>query len=272
MWEPGACRMSCCRFHGLRRRCVDPKCSPQDIAQAKEIVAKMQLELTTYIVEHWTLVILACCSSLLYLLYGGQFMAIFYRGAGRGTHWHTNDARNSASGFQPIQSGITSTVDRIIRHIARGDTNSPYVSITSSFAIAYFYAMYCGKQRPDRSNHAFVYEIEIRDLVGASFRMIDPVVELSNVVPNLPDPPRHHHEGNFQLLHGVIGWHWLYRRHRNQNILLPPNPPNSGRPSTGTSVNVLPELHAAGRALRDAEILIYGGLPSAYIIAKHAVW
>ena len=72
-------------------------------------------------------------------------MAVYYRGAGVGTHWNNIDAMTS--GFTPKEPGGTASVDRIMLHIARADVKSPYISLTASFGIAYYYAQYFGVRR-----------------------------------------------------------------------------------------------------------------------------
>jgi hypothetical protein len=50
-------------------------------------------------------------------------MAILYKGAGVGTYWHTNDA--CANGFTLMKISTPFGVDRLVRHVAKEDFNSP---------------------------------------------------------------------------------------------------------------------------------------------------
>ena len=83
-------------------------------------------------------------------------MAILYKGAGVGTYWHTNDA--CATGFTPMKASAPFGVDRLMRHVARGDFNSPYVSLALSYGVAFSYAL-LGKARPTTKVPAYVYEM-----------------------------------------------------------------------------------------------------------------
>ena len=66
-------------------------------------------------------------------------MATFYKGAGIGTHWHTHDARRV--GFTARSPSTQPGPETLIEHIAIGTANSPYISLTRSYAVAWDYAM-----------------------------------------------------------------------------------------------------------------------------------
>lgn len=69
-------------------------------------------------------------------------MPIFYRGAGIGTHWHTNDAQQV--GFKARAPRTHPTDAELIRHIATDTDNSPYISLTCSRRVALSYAVFDG--------------------------------------------------------------------------------------------------------------------------------
>ena len=77
-------------------------------------------------------------------------MAIFYRGAGVGTHWHTNDPRLSGRGFTAWAPGLQNTPDRVIQHVYQGLTHSPYVSLSLSYPVALNYALEMGRSERNR--------------------------------------------------------------------------------------------------------------------------
>ena len=86
-------------------------------------------------------------------------MAIFYRGAGIGTYWYENDPIEQ--GFIAREPEMDPTTSRLMDHIARGTVNSPFISVTRSYGVAWNYAMSSGTQDPTRDDPAYVYEIEI---------------------------------------------------------------------------------------------------------------
>ena len=86
-------------------------------------------------------------------------MTIYYRGAGAGTYWHTNDAPQQ--GFIPQSPGGTPPRDRLINHIARGTVTSPYVSLTQSYGVAWSYAVFFGLIQPNQQTPAYVYNAAI---------------------------------------------------------------------------------------------------------------
>jgi len=55
-------------------------------------------------------------------------MPIFYRGAGVGTYWHSNNAQQT--GFTPRSPGTSATINALMHYIARGTVTSPYISLT----------------------------------------------------------------------------------------------------------------------------------------------
>src|SRR5260370_15284952 len=105
---------------------------------------------------------------------GDTRMPMFYRGAGRGTYWHANDAR--LTGFAPQAPGMMASTTRLMDNIARGTVSSPYVSLTRSYGVGLAYAAYSGRQRPTQANPADVYEIELDDPLPAGVQVPYPGV------------------------------------------------------------------------------------------------
>lgn len=108
-------------------------------------------------------------------------MAIFYRGSGIGTYWHLNDPIES--GFAARAPGMTPTITRLMLHIARSTVNSPFISITRSYAVAWRYAMLSSVKVPTVNTPAYVHEIEIQEPLPKGLELLDPVKEVANTLP-----------------------------------------------------------------------------------------
>ena len=111
------------------------------------------------------------------------FMATFYKGAGVGTHWHANDSRQV--GFTARSPQITPTTDALVEHIATSTVNSPYISLTRSYAVAWHYAVFSSKREPTPEIPAYIYEIEIDDSLPHGLNLLDPVKEVVHILPQL---------------------------------------------------------------------------------------
>ncbi|RKU36878.1 hypothetical protein C6496_10955 [Candidatus Poribacteria bacterium] len=186
-------------------------------------------------------------------------MATFYKGAGIGTHWHIHDSRRV--GFTARAPETESTTAALIDHITKGTLNSPYISLTRSYAVAWDYAMRGGTQTPILGDPGYVYEIEIDSPLPLGLEILDPIKE---VALNLPSPigvdfeagyPFYQHNGLPTFLLGVVspGDMSHFRIGRQ------PQPPGPGLPCPP---NLTPRLEALVNALRDAEILFHGSIPS----------
>jgi hypothetical protein len=193
-------------------------------------------------------------------------MAIFYRGAGIGSHWHANNAR--LIGFVPWNpAGSPPSADRLMQHIGNGITESPYISLTRSFGVAHGYAVAGKGGIATPSNPGQVYELEIANAdvgPGKGFELIDPVKELSTALNDPLVTPSYQHDGDQNLLLGVVR-PGRFKRYLTRPPLLP-NGPASSPPNVSTQLKTLVQ------ALRDAEILAVGTIPSSCIRKVHPVW
>jgi hypothetical protein len=178
-------------------------------------------------------------------------MPFYYRGAGVGTYWHQHDPR--LQGFTPHHAGAGAAPARILSHIARGTTASPYVSLSRSYAVARDYAL-AGLDLPSAAVPAYVYEIEIDERDGFGTRLVDPVVEIAAILGSPFDNRTYHHDGDLKFLLGVVDPP-SYGSILSQPVLFPP--PGHGTPRTPL-LHI--ELEALVRALRDAEILAFGAV------------
>lgn len=182
-------------------------------------------------------------------------MAIFYKGAGVGTYWHENDARNQ--GFTATKPSVQHSLDRLMQHVARGSTVSPYISLTRSYGIAYRYAV-SGRLMATTENPGVVYEIEIEEQLSDNLELLDPIKEVVSEVPNPLASIPYQHDGDMEFLLGVIN-------PKMTDILLrsvKQPPPRSGTPRPA---NLSMELETMVLSLRDSEILAMGQIPESCI-------
>jgi hypothetical protein len=193
-------------------------------------------------------------------------MAIFYRGAGVGTWWHTSDAR--LAGFTPHSPGASFTSDALINHIACATITSPFVSLTKSYGVAKDYALNASRIAPDSKNPAYVYKIEIDDaLKYPSMTLIDPIKAVAQNLPDPCDKIMYQHDGVPRFLLGVIDPKGPNATHLTTLVEQPP-----GGAGTPRAANLTPQLEALIRALRDAEILACGTVPKQCIIERFDIY
>lgn len=183
-------------------------------------------------------------------------MPIFYRGAGVGTYWHMNDAR--ISGFTPHHPGAGQGISRVLQHIARGTTVSPYVSLTRSYGVAWGYAV-AGRSLPTADDHAYVYEVEIEEHDGLGTRLLDPIQAIASELGSPYETRTYHHDGDNSFLLGLVD-PVKHRSILRQDVRFAP-------PGQGTYRSPLLhiELEALVRALRDSEILAFGAVAASQI-------
>lgn len=165
-------------------------------------------------------------------------MATFYKGAGIGTHWHTRDPRRV--GFTARSPATQSATEALINHIATSTINSPYISLTRSYAVAWHYAVFSSKREPGPGKPAYIYEIEIDDSLPHGLNLLDPAKEVVHILP--------------QPLRGVVNLDYM-------EDLLGGQTPQSPNVGGGFSPSVELQLIALTFAQRDAEVLVYGYIP-----------
>ena len=182
-------------------------------------------------------------------------MAIFYRGAGINTYWYLSDPMEQ--GFVARDPEMTPTTTRQMLHIARSTVNSPFISLTRSYAVAWHYAMLSSERVPTPEDPAYVHEIEIQEPLPSELRLLDPVKEVAQMLPSpISLGPPYQHDGLPDFLLGVVDpgrmGHFL-----PQYAKQPPSSEGTPRPP-----NLTIELETLVRALRDAEILAHGIIPT----------
>jgi hypothetical protein len=189
-------------------------------------------------------------------------MALLYRGAGFGTYWHVNDAR--IHGFAPQSPGAIASIDRMASHIMHGSTKSPYISLSRSFGVARAYGIVGSGGIACASHPGYVYEIEIPD--DKVCRLIDPVKAIATELPNPWTTPSYQHDGSQRFLLGIVDPVTM-RHHLREHCVSPP-----GSSATLRSPNLSAELETLVRALRDAEVLVFGNIPASMVRNRFDVY
>lgn len=194
---------------------------------------------------------------------GRQGLAFFYRGAGVDTYWHRNDAR--LAGFIPHDQTGNASRTRLMHHIGRGTTYSPYISLTLSYGIAYDYARNAGLNWANPSRPAHVYEIELPDPLPPGLAVLDPVREIARDAPDHMLGNSYHHDGQQTFILGVAS-PTAMSSYLNRTVVHPP--PGQGTPRPA-SLSIWVE--AMVRALRDSEVLAVGAIPRSCITNRYDV-
>ena len=109
-------------------------------------------------------------------------MAIFYRGAGINSYWYLNNPIEQ--GFIARSPEMTPTTTRQMLHIARSTVNSPFISLTYSYGVAWHYAMLGSERIPTPEDPAYVHEIEIQEPLPPGLQLLDPIKEVAQVLPS----------------------------------------------------------------------------------------
>lgn len=172
-----------------------------------------------------------------------------FKGAAPGTHWALNDAA-ATGGFQSARQ-LRPTVGDLVAHITTFSHPSPWVSFTSSYAIAHAYV----GPLATAADPGFVYEIETdRAPRGRPVLLTSPIHLIARL-------QRHDHNGGPDLILAVAApsIHGHVLRAVPQQLVQQPIP-----------VNYRPEFQALVFALRDAEYLAQF-VPSVCIVARRQI-
>lgn len=192
-------------------------------------------------------------------------MPIFYRGAGINTYWYFNDPIEH--GFTARAPEMTATITRLMLHIAQSTVNSPFISITRSYGVAWDYAMLSSERMPTPSDPAYVHEIEIQEPLPPGLQLLDPVKEVAQILPSPTSlGPPYQHDGLPDFLLGVVNPREM-ERFLVQRSPQPPSSEGTPRPPTLTI-----ELETLVRALRDAEILVRSIIPATCVKNRFEVY
>jgi hypothetical protein len=173
-----------------------------------------------------------------------------FKGVGVGTYLHSRD--------------LAKRRQDILDHIAHGTVASAFISLTASYAIAEAYAKGFGKTFPTSSKPAHVYVIDIPDGVPSGITIVDPVAEIVRAAGNPTSPLPYHHDGGPDFLLGVVS-PVAFATYRYAHTKRP------GSWATPRAANLSLELEVLTRVLRDAEVLVLGGIPASWITHRHLV-
>lgn len=190
-------------------------------------------------------------------------MPLFYRGVAAGSHHSTMDYR--LTGLTPRHPGTKGGLQAMMSHITHGATHSPYMSLTRSYSIAEGYA-YTGVVPPSRTSPGYVYEIQIDPRPPQGLALMDPVCVVADANRDPYTHHSYHHKGDRNFLLGLVNPSSMGA------VLLTPagNQPQSARTPSAPGVSI--DLEALVRALRDAEILAVGAIPSSCFVNRHEVY
>ena len=95
--------------------------------------------------------------------------------------------------------------------------------------------------------------------------LIDPVKEIASILPNISSSISYQHDGEQEFLLGVVDPIRMTSCFTAPIRILPRG--YGSRPP-----NLALELHTLVNAIRDAEILATGNVPSALVNLRHDVW
>lgn len=175
-----------------------------------------------------------------------------YKGAGPGTHWHINDPRTSG-GF--TSGTLPANVNGIIRHITAYSFPSAYLSMSTSFAVARYYALFGPGGPATAASPGYVYEIDLSTLNPAP-AITDPVQGIS---AGTNGTIAHQHNGVGTLIAEVAQGLTAYTPcHQCGGVMHAPA--------------VSAELRALVFAIRDAEVLVNGNVLAGAVINRHSVF
>lgn len=141
-----------------------------------------------------------------------------------------------------------------MNHVARGTTQSPFISLTLSFGIACQYAR-AGRRRSG-SERPYVYQIELPEHL-----LLDPVVEVSRHLEGAAFP--YQHDGLQQFILGVADPK-RFGRDLDRKVSMPP-----GSNATPRQAKLSIEYETLVRALRDAELLAIAHIPKYAVVCRY---
>ena len=156
-------------------------------------------------------------------------------------------------------------MSRLVQHIARGTTISPFVSLTRSYGIACGYAL-SGEELPTAAQPAYVYQVEIEERDGHETKLLDPVATIARQLQSPYEWKSYHHDGESSFLLGVVDPD-RHAAELKRDALFPP-----GDRPTPRAPQLHAELEAMVRALRDAEVLAVSGIAKRQVLQRWEVF
>jgi hypothetical protein len=190
-------------------------------------------------------------------------MPRLYKGIGVGTFLHDlhrkADLRQTGIPAHSPHKGYGHAA--MISHVS-GDTESPFVSLTRSFGVAYNYAIDYSRAVPTTNDPAFVcaIDVEYADLRGTPLTFMDPMVEIAKQINDPLGLTSYHHDGEMDFILGVANPSAM-SHFRIKNAMRPPRDTTPAGPP-----HLSAAFQALVRALRDSEIIAHGDtIPGRFI-------
>ncbi len=149
-------------------------------------------------------------------------------------------------------------MNAIVTHITAYSNPSPYLSASTSYAIARQYALVGSDSLASPTAPGYVYEIDL-GAIRTAVTLLDPVKDIASAYSLTG---AHDHNGDQNLLaeiaKGSRGATPFTAAHQLGGKMAVP------------AVN--PQLTALVFAIRDAEILVCGAVPKSAVVSRHPVW
>jgi hypothetical protein len=154
----------------------------------------------------------------------------------------------------------------VVRHITSFSHPSPYASFTASYAVACVYAAAGPGGVASAGAPGYVYEIDLDAGDLAQLILVDPVGQIAANPPLGHHPLVTHHDGEQGLILGIAS-----PSHLPDVLVTTPRRPGPPRADPAPAI-AHPELRAVVFALRDAEVLVGGHIPEAFVSNRYDVY
>ena len=140
---------------------------------------------------------------------------------------------------------------------------TPCISLTRSYAVAEDYARNAGLAPPTPAAPAYVYVVDVPDPLPAGVAIYDPVEYVASRNRNPVTQPSYHHNGGSKFLLAVVD-----PSAHGALLTTPPVRPPGMHGGAPAGPILTEQLETMVNALRDAEALIVGSVPRAWIIER----
>ncbi len=192
-------------------------------------------------------------------------MTYVYKGVGVGTFLHGHDLRRT--GIKPAKPTAGFNLSAAMLHVSRGVSVSPCISVTRSYAVAEDYARNAAHTPPTRTLPSYVYVIDVPDPPPMGLSVYDPIEYVASHNKNPLMSPSYHHDGGAKLLLALVD--------PVAHAALLTSTPSRAPGLAGTAPSgprVTQELETMANALRDAEVLVVGTIPKAWVAHRFDIY
>jgi hypothetical protein len=188
---------------------------------------------------------------------------LLYRGAAPGSYWEINDARQTGFTVRgALRSNQPPDLSAMVTHISGTTKFSPFVSLSRSLLVAQDYCRIGGEDALSQARPGHIYTIDTT--LMALGNLIDPVYLLIAEEQRIDDRTLANltHRGPQELLG------WVANNIATLNALLPSWSARYPRDFNVQTIAVSESFKALVWALRDSELLAYGGIPASAIVGR----